>query len=218
MSKTTTERSNGTILPTTSIKPNTTSTGLSLTGIAIGSGVLILITLFILLIFLLRRPRRSSASKVDVDRFLFGAGENSDQELPTYQKVDQLPYDASFEVHPKWFNIGESRILPRMQYITDQFEYLTDHRSVIGSGEFGVVKRGTLKFIPNGDPIQVAVKSTEDGADAKYLTALLSEIKLMIYLKKHENIVTILGACTSDLEKGVDIHLYLDRANAISYF
>lgn len=48
----------------------------------------------------------------------------------------------------------------------------------------------------------VAVKTTKKDADKSYLKALLSELKIMIYLGYHENIVPLIGASTKDLDKG----------------
>lgn len=42
----------------------------------------------------------------------------------------------------------------------------------------------------------VAVKELKANAQYIYLKALLAEIKIMIYVGKHENIVEFLGACT----------------------
>jgi len=48
----------------------------------------------------------------------------------------------------------------------------------------------------------VAVKTVQRNAEKQYLKALLSELKIMIHLGKHENIVPIIGACTKDLKRG----------------
>ena len=67
---------------------------------------------------------------------------------------------------------------------------------ILGSGAFGVVMKGTL------DKNEVAVKTIKRNADKQYLKALLSELKIMIYLGNHDNIVTFLGAYTKELQKG----------------
>ena len=38
-------------------------------------------------------------------------------------------------------------------------------------------------------------------ADISYLKALMSELKIMLHLGKHINIVNLLGACTTSLNK-----------------
>jgi len=69
---------------------------------------------------------------------------------------------------------------------------------VLGSGAYGSVYKGSLNGIP------VAVKTTNANADLSYLKALLSELKIMIYLGKHPSLVEFLGSDTSKLNKGMD--------------
>lgn len=39
----------------------------------------------------------------------------------------------------------------------------------------------------------------EDGIE--FFKALLSELKIMTYLDKHENLVNLIGACTQNIQK-----------------
>ena len=39
-------------------------------------------------------------------------------------------------------------------------------------------------------------------AEAMYIRALVSELKILIHLGKHDNIVNLLGACTQTLDIG----------------
>ena len=47
----------------------------------------------------------------------------------------------------------------------------------------------------------VAVKMVKPNADILYIKALMSELKIMIHLGRHLNIVNLLGACTKGLAK-----------------
>ena len=47
----------------------------------------------------------------------------------------------------------------------------------------------------------VAVKMVKANADIMYIQALMSELKIMIHLGRHLNIVNLLGACTKGLAK-----------------
>ena len=47
----------------------------------------------------------------------------------------------------------------------------------------------------------VAVKMVKPQADITYIKALMSELKIMIHLGKHLNIVNLLGACTVGLAR-----------------
>lgn len=45
----------------------------------------------------------------------------------------------------------------------------------------------------------VAVKMVKPNSDSSHTKALISELKIMIYIGKHLNIVNVLGACTQDI-------------------
>ncbi|NWU98379.1 FLT3 kinase, partial [Upupa epops] len=74
---------------------------------------------------------------------------------------------------------------------------------VLGSGAFGKVVNATAYGISNaGDSIQVAVKMLKEKPDASEKDALMSELKMLIHIGSHENIVNLLGACTVSDEDG----------------
>lgn len=52
----------------------------------------------------------------------------------------------------------------------------------------------------------MALKMAKEGCQRSGLKGLLSEIKILAYLGKHDNIVYIVGAYTAELQKGL---LYL---------
>jgi FMS-like tyrosine kinase 1 len=45
------------------------------------------------------------------------------------------------------------------------------------------------------------VKMVKRNADRMYIKALASELKIMVHLGKHLNVVNLLGACTKSLAK-----------------
>lgn len=56
----------------------------------------------------------------------------------------------------------------------------------------------------------VAVKTVKKTADNMYIKALASELKIMVHLGKHINIVNLLGACTKNAGKSKIFHgLYI---------
>ena len=79
---------------------------------------------------------------------------------------------------------------------------------ILGRGQFGIVFKGTY------DNEKVAIKTTQPTSDKTFLKALLSEIKVMIYLTKDDNetnkeyltgknnIVNLIGCNTKDLQRG----------------
>lgn len=48
---------------------------------------------------------------------------------------------------------------------------------------------------------EVAVKMVKKTADNMYIKALATELKIMVHLGKHVNIVNLLGACTKNVGK-----------------
>ena len=74
----------------------------------------------------------------------------------------------------------------------------------LGSGQFGVVLKAEAVGIKGSDEISktVAVKMVRSAANDAALKDLVSELKVMIYLGSHLNILNLLGACTKNIHKG----------------
>ena len=74
----------------------------------------------------------------------------------------------------------------------------------LGSGQFGVVLKADAVGIKGSDEISktVAVKMVRSAANDAALKDLVSELKVMIYLGSHLNILNLLGACTKNIHKG----------------
>jgi len=68
---------------------------------------------------------------------------------------------------------------------------------VLGIGAFGVVYKGKMNTLP------VAVKTITPKADKVYVKSILSEIKVLIWIGSHENIVQLIGVNTKDLNCGL---------------
>lgn len=72
----------------------------------------------------------------------------------------------------------------------------------LGAGAFGVVYKAEARGIINAEETTtVAVKMVKKTADNMYIKALASELKIMVHLGKHINIVNLLGACTKNVGK-----------------
>jgi Protein tyrosine and serine/threonine kinase len=50
----------------------------------------------------------------------------------------------------------------------------------------------------------VAVKMVKGNTDLSQIKALMTELKILIHVGKHLNVVNLLGACTSNLNKSKD--------------
>lgn len=72
----------------------------------------------------------------------------------------------------------------------------------LGAGAFGVVLKAEAWGIVEGEmKTTVAVKMVKRNADRTYIRALASELKIMVHLGKHLNVVNLLGASTKNLAK-----------------
>lgn len=60
--------------------------------------------------------------------------------------------------------------------------------------------RGSVQH-ENGESTTVAVKAVKRNVGVLYFKALLSELKIMAHIGKHNNIVSLIGACTHNIRK-----------------
>ena len=72
----------------------------------------------------------------------------------------------------------------------------------IGSGAFGrVVKAQAVGILVDEDETTVAVKMVKPPPDKVQLLDLMKEIKVMQHIGKHLNVINLLGACTTGIQK-----------------
>lgn len=71
---------------------------------------------------------------------------------------------------------------------------------MLGSGNFGCVYTA---IIDNKEKTEVALKMAKSGCPKNALKSLLSEIKILLYIGKHPNIVSIHGAYTAEILNGI---------------
>lgn len=75
----------------------------------------------------------------------------------------------------------------------------------LGSGCFGRVVRAEAIGLKESETIRtVAVKMVRSQANNAAIEALICELKIMIHLGSHLNVVNLLGACTKRLTKGIE--------------
>lgn len=85
----------------------------------------------------------------------------------------------------------------------------------LGAGCFGRVVKAEAVGITKGsdESVQtVAVKMVRSQTNIAAMEALISEMKILIYLGKHLNVVNLLGACTKQISKG----FYKTRHDALN--
>ncbi|XP_041846373.1 vascular endothelial growth factor receptor 3 [Melanotaenia boesemani] len=97
-------------------------------------------------------------------------------EVPLDEQCEYLPYDSSqWEISRDRLRLGK----------------------VLGHGAFGKVMEASIYSINKSNSLNtVAVKMLKDGATASEHKALMSELKILIHIGNHLNVVNLLGACT----------------------
>jgi serine/threonine protein kinase len=84
--------------------------------------------------------------------------------------------------------------------------YILDSGTILGSGEFSIVVAGQWKTKQN---MKIAVKIPKLTNDTEYFKAILSEVKVMIYVGETANVVNLLGVCTQDI-RNRNVHIILE--------
>lgn len=72
----------------------------------------------------------------------------------------------------------------------------------LGSGAFGVVfKAKTVGLIDENTTSDVAVKTVYSNTDSECIKALEAELKVLIHIGSHLNVVNLLGVCMGSIDK-----------------
>ncbi|NXS99492.1 VGFR1 factor, partial [Jacana jacana] len=134
-------------------------------------------TLFWLLLTLfIRKLKRPYSSGMKTNHYLSIIMDPD--EVPLDEQCDRLPYDASkWEIARERLKLGKS----------------------LGHGAFGKVVQASAFGIKRSPTCRiVAVKMLKEGATASEYKALMTELKILIHVGHHLNIVNLLGACTKN--------------------
>uniref|UniRef100_G1PYD1 receptor protein-tyrosine kinase n=1 Tax=Myotis lucifugus TaxID=59463 RepID=G1PYD1_MYOLU len=98
------------------------------------------------------------------------------EEMPLDQQCDRLPYDDT-----KW------------EFPRDRLQL----GKILGHGAYGKVVEACAFGIDRASTCKtVAVKMLKDCATSSEFKALMSELKILIHIGHHLNVVNLLGACT----------------------
>ncbi|KAL0839630.1 hypothetical protein ABMA28_016304 [Loxostege sticticalis] len=149
---------------------------------AIGAIILALIVLVIYLTWKIRKEKRFRKELAAAGLLYFKEGVTSslNPDLGIDEQAELLPYDEKFEFPPEKLILGKQ----------------------LGAGAFGVVYKAEARGIINAEETTpVAVKMVKKTADNMFIKALASELKIMVHMGKHINIVNLLGACTKNVGK-----------------
>lgn len=159
--------------------------------------------LLMLALFIGKRIREARQHKQELEFFSRGIFENGQLELfnpdvPLDEQIDLLPYDARYEFPKENLELG----------------------ATLGQGAFGrVVKAAAFDLDGEHTMTTVAVKMLKEHADFNQRKALIAELKILIHLGRHLNIVNLLGAVTKNLARGelLVIVEYCEHGNLRSY-
>lgn len=105
-----------------------------------------------------------------------------DPEIPLDQQTECLAYDPAWEIPKENLKL----------------------ESILGQGAFGRVMKGKVVGLRDGEmETAVAVKMVKDITNNDQVQALLSELKILIHIGTHLNIVNLIGAVTTHVNKGI---------------
>ncbi|XP_034181640.2 PDGF- and VEGF-receptor related isoform X1 [Osmia lignaria lignaria] len=143
------------------------------------------ITVVILIVYFTIKIRREKIMRKELMEaglmhFEEGAIECLNPDMTVDDQAELLPYDKKWEFPRERLKLGKK----------------------LGSGAFGVVMKAEAQGICEHETITtVAVKMVRRTTDPTYVRALASELKIMVHLGKHLNVVNLLGACTKNISK-----------------
>lgn len=144
--------------------------------------LLILIGLVIYLYIRVKRERKllRELKAAGLANFEEGDVEQINPALTLDEQADLLPYDRGFEFPREKLKLGKQ----------------------LGAGAFGVVLKAHAEGIkPEEKESVVAVKMVKRHANNEVMRALVSELKIMVHLGQHLNVVNLLGAVTKNIAK-----------------
>ncbi|XP_020798926.1 vascular endothelial growth factor receptor 1 isoform X6 [Drosophila serrata] len=148
-------------------------------------GVMLFLLLISLCAFLAVRyhkehKRHLALKAAGLANFEEGAVGHINPDLTLDEQAELLPYNREFEFPRDNLKLGKQ----------------------LGAGAFGVVLKGEAKGIRKEEPTTtVAVKMVKRTADNEVMRALVSELKIMVHLGQHLNVVNLLGAVTKNIAK-----------------
>ncbi|EFX73006.1 hypothetical protein DAPPUDRAFT_253802 [Daphnia pulex] len=116
-------------------------------------------------------------------KLLEGNPKEINNKLPMDEQTELLPYDKRWEFPRNRLTLGIQ----------------------LGAGCFGRVVKGEAVGIKgSGKTVKtVAVKMVKSQTNVAAMEALVSELKILIHLGSHLNVVNLLGACTKKISQGM---------------
>ncbi|XP_072744995.1 vascular endothelial growth factor receptor 1 isoform X2 [Anoplolepis gracilipes] len=148
--------------------------------IAILGVILVILAIFFTIKVRREKRMRKELMEAGLMHFEEGALECLNPDLTVDDQAELLPYDKKWEFPRERLKLGKQ----------------------LGSGAFGVVMKAEAQGICETETVTtVAVKMVRRTTEPTYVRALASELKIMVHLGKHLNVVNLLGACTKNISK-----------------
>ncbi|XP_043641520.1 vascular endothelial growth factor receptor 1 isoform X13 [Drosophila teissieri] len=142
--------------------------------------ILISLCLFLAVRYQKEHKRHLALKAAGLANFEEGAVGHINPDLTLDEQAELLPYNREFEFPRDSLKLGKQ----------------------LGAGAFGVVLKGEARGIRREEPTTtVAVKMVKATADNEVVRALVSELKIMVHLGQHLNVVNLLGAVTKNIAK-----------------
>ncbi len=144
--------------------------------------------------------------KRQLEKMLNGDASRIDPDVPIEYQTEFLPYDKKWEFPRQRLRLGMFffKCLKFSDEETYSIKLNVFKGKELGTGCFGRVVKAEAVDIKNSDETTTVavkmIKSTADSHDA--LDALIRELKIMIYLGPHLNVVNFMGACTKTVVQG----------------
>lgn len=146
-------------------------------------GIVFLVFVVLYLVKRVKKERKFRKSFRQNELYLFEKGNigQLNPDCTADEQAELLPYDPAWEVDRANIKIGKQ----------------------LGAGAFGRVVKAVVAGLEEDKPqTTVAVKMCKSQADQSQVRALALELKIMIHLGKHLNIVNLMGANTVHIGKG----------------
>lgn len=77
-------------------------------------------------------------------------------------------------------------------------------KRVLGSGQFTLVLKGRIV----SQALPAAIKVSKPSSDVTLFKSLLSEVKIMIYIGHHDNVLKLVGVCTAGIRSREYFHVF----------
>ncbi|XP_045205164.2 vascular endothelial growth factor receptor 1-like isoform X2 [Mercenaria mercenaria] len=125
--------------------------------------------------------RKSMELHKELEQYLIQPKGDYNPDMPIDEQTSCIPYDAKWEFPKERLRLG----------------------MILGQGAFGrVVKAEAIGIVDHVDVLSVAVKMVKDCTDREQMMTLLSELKILIHIGQHLNILNLLGAVTKNIARG----------------